>query len=288
MTTHSGYRNANTQVSLLDLLSFFLTGWKVIIFCVVLFGVLALVLSALLPEKFEASVSIGPAKAYQGPDHDTELDSPQALAMRMKEPSYYSRSTVEECTSEAGASGYQKLASALDPQVLSRSPFVSVSYRASSPEQAKRCLNAVVVDVVAQQQTMLQPIVEQMNKRLSGMRGELASLKLDSVTAGAEADTKVAHSVEMATASTLINAFKLMIATTTAHELQKRISQLEFGLQPPNTQSAQVIAPVYSSGIAVFPRTKLFFALGLALGLMVGLAYLLLRHAIANLRASRF
>ena len=137
------------EISLMDIYDFIKDGFKTLIGSSVLGVAVGVVVSFVLPEKFQASGLIESAQVA-----GTPVDSLEMLAEKMRTPTYYSAETFKVCGLTDDLNPAERLAKELNPNVARQSSFVAVSYEAESPETARRCLEAVIKDVQRNQEPL--------------------------------------------------------------------------------------------------------------------------------------
>lgn len=166
------------EFSLFDVYDFFREGWKTITGFSVIGVLIGVIVSFVLPEKFQASALIDPASIASRPSPNApftrqRVEQPAVLAEKMKQPTYYSDKTLKACVSQIEADPAQALVSRLKPNVPRNSAYVSVNFLASSPIIALECLESVLNDVVVNQALLSEPLINNLQVELSSAEQEL-------------------------------------------------------------------------------------------------------------------
>lgn len=166
------------EISVVDVYYFFKNGWKVLLIFSVTGLFVGLSAAFLLPVKYQASAlievaSVAKKNIESGTVVATSVEPVSVLAEKMKSPTYYSVATLEACGFSALPNPPRLLVDALKPMVARASPFVAVQFRASSPEEATRCLEHVLRDVVNQQGQIATPLVNNIEVMLTNASLEL-------------------------------------------------------------------------------------------------------------------
>ena len=130
------------EISLYDIYDFLRDGWKTLFGMSVVGVALGVVVSLVMPEKFQASGALESTKVA-----GTPVEGIRALAEKMRSPTYYSAQTIEACELQDELNPASSLAKALNPNVGRNSTFLSISFEAASPAIARDCLTAVIEDV---------------------------------------------------------------------------------------------------------------------------------------------
>ena len=169
------------EFTLFDIYDFFREGWKMIVGFSVIGLLIGVVMSFVLPEKFQASVLIEPASVAlranaNAPMTRQSVELPAVLAEKMKQPTYYSEKTLKACTNNPEPISPQTLVSGLKPNVARNSVYVSVSYIAPSSKIASACLESVLNDVVVNQARLSEPLINNLQVELSNAEQELKAV----------------------------------------------------------------------------------------------------------------
>lgn len=133
---------SDDEISLMDIYEFIRDGWWTLIGMSVLGAVVGVIVSFVLPVKYEASGSIEPAQVAGEPVEEVEQ-----LAEKMRSPTYYDNQTLQVCQMLDKLNPAADLARDLSPSVGRNSAFVAVKFQSESPDSAKQCLAAVIEDV---------------------------------------------------------------------------------------------------------------------------------------------
>lgn len=160
------------EISLLDIYDFLREGFKTLVGMSLLGVVAGVVVSFVLPEKFQASGSIESAQVAGKP-----VDTLQELAEKMRSPTYYSAATIQACDLTENSNPADALAKELSPTVGRQSSFVVLSYEAESPAAARQCLEAVIKDVQRNQEPLARASRQRVQDQI-----RLATQQLDRAT----------------------------------------------------------------------------------------------------------
>lgn len=170
------------ELSLLDVYTFIQDGWKTIAG----FSALGLAAGAItafaLPEKFQASALIEPATVAVKSGESVTAKSVEPVAVlteKMRSPTYYSDTTIQNCGLSKDANPPKKLVDMLKPNVARNSQYISVNYKAPSPAAAVTCLESVLKDVVNNQAQIAKPLINNMEVVLGNAEQELAASKTE-------------------------------------------------------------------------------------------------------------
>lgn len=162
----------NDEISLADLVAFFLDNGFLIASCVAIGTFLAGGMVFLLPQKFESSAAISGARVA-----GVEIEPPSMLLEKMKSPAFYGESTLMACGLAEQTDQFSALAKALKPSVAKQSQFVSVSYRSKSRADSARCLTAVLENVRERQAEKFDAALGSAKSKLEASKAALIRLE---------------------------------------------------------------------------------------------------------------
>jgi LPS O-antigen subunit length determinant protein (WzzB/FepE family) len=269
--------DADDAMSLADVLQFLAEAWKTIAGTAVLSTGLGLAVAFVLPEKFEASALVEPAKVM-----GKYIETSNVLAEKMRSPTYYSTATLDTCAYSGKRGARQAFVRDLRPQVGRQSAFVSISMKAASPELARQCLTAVMEDVKRDQSEQM---VQQIAVAKDRLKREEEKLVLAERVMNSISDRTVDQARKSAgTAGSEVAGSTLVFVATQAKQaeitsLKNAVDQLAMELAEPQTRQASLATPIFSPDEKVEPK-RLLILVGACLGgLMLGLLVALGRKA---------
>ncbi len=168
--TEETMEHGEDEISLLDIIQFFIDNKLSIAISTFACGALGLGYGLIAPPKYEASMSIQMAMVA-----NTPVEAPAVLLEKMKLPTYFSVVTLKACDLMEAANPGSDLSKQLKPLVNKNAPFITTSFRASSTDEAKTCLQAVLADIRSQQKILTEPIIEQKQSHLSNLKERLST-----------------------------------------------------------------------------------------------------------------
>ena len=264
--------DSEDEISLLDIIQFFNDNKVFIGAATALSGLVGLILGFWLPPQYEATMNIQMAMVANSP-----VETPSLVVEKMKLPLYFSASTWDVCDTDQEMTPSRTLAKKLNPILNKNAPFIGLSYRAESPDAAKKCLQAVLDDVRNKQQIIADPIIKQKQTYLLTLKDKLAA-------AEAVAKFFTSQKQDMQFKDDRFSANALILATRLSKEnevkdLRNQIVDLEISLTPPQTQETFLAAPLFASPHKVAPSKSLILAIALMAGFMLGIFGVLVRKA---------
>ncbi|MCE2690707.1 MAG: Wzz/FepE/Etk N-terminal domain-containing protein [Betaproteobacteria bacterium] len=269
--------DADDAISLADVLQFLSEAWKTVAGTAVLSTLLGLGVAFVLPEKFEASALVEPAKVLGG-----YIETSNVLAEKMRSPSYYSTATLDTCAYSGKRNARREFVKDLKPQVGRQSAFVSIGMKAASPELARQCLAAVLEDVKREQADQM---VQRIAVAKARLKREEERLALAERVMNSISDRTVEQARKSAGASgSEVAGSTLVFVATQAKQaeitgIKNGVDQLAMELAEPQTRQASLATPIFSPDEKVEPK-RLLILVGACLGgLMLGLLVALGRKA---------
>jgi len=260
------------DISLLDIIRFFIDNQRLIAMSTVACGVFGLAYGFLAPAQFEATMNVQMAMV-----NNTPIEAPNLVVEKMKLPLYFSPNTWAVCDTEQEMTPSRTLAKKLNPILNKNAPFIGLNYRADSPDEAKACLQAVLEDIRSKQKLLAEPVIKQKQTYLATLKDKLAA---------AEEVTKYLSSQNQSLQfkDEKFSAHALLLATrlnkdNEIKDLRNQIVDLEISLKPPQTQETYLAAPLYASAQRVAPNRSLILVLTLMAGFLLGIAGALTRKA---------
>ncbi len=275
---HDSTTPPDDEISLYDMYLFIKDGWQTVVRTGVLGGVIGLATAFIVPVKYEAYAALAPAKILGG-----DVESITVLAEKLRLPRYYSPNTLEVCAVADLAGAPEVLIKNLKPAIGKNSFFVGLNYRASSPEQATACLNAVLKDINVQQNEIAKPQIFQARERIRSDEQKLKLAEAFIQEASAKALSFRFNDPQFSASSLL--TFTLQTKQNEAVELNNSIRNTKMALEEPQTRPARYAAPIYAPPEKVSPSRLLILILSIISGGFLGLLWLLAKRVRKNIRA---
>jgi hypothetical protein len=264
--TEEAMEHSEDEISLLDIIQFFIDNKLHIAISTFACGALGLAYGLITPPKYEASMSFQMAMVASNP-----VESPAVLLEKMKLPTYFSVGTLNACNMTDSTNPGADLSKELKPLVNKNAPFITTSFRAPSTDEAKTCLQAVLADVRSQQKILAEPIIKQKQSHLSNLKERLS-------TAEQVAKYLSSQKQDFQFKDDKFSANALILATrltkdTEIKDLRNQIVDLEISL-----------TPMFSSPHKVAPSRSLILAIALMAGFMLGVFGVLGRKAWVSIK----
>ena len=167
-----------------DVYDFIRLGWKTIVGCALLGLMIGLAIAFYLPEKFRATAVIEtarvahvnkPGSRVDGSFTLEPLEMGPELAQKMRQPTFYSASTIKVCGLDSFAKPGDRLVGSLRLDTQANSKNVSIQYLASSSSNAKACLEGVLQDVILSQKPVLEHHSKHLQNQIADIEKDLQS-----------------------------------------------------------------------------------------------------------------
>lgn len=264
---------SSEEINLNNVFLFLKEGRKVICTAIIL-GLLGSVIYLLFVKPtFTATANIQMATVS-----GKAIEEPDALAEKIKIPSYFSPEAIAECKSETGNWSPESFSKEIKVVLYRKAPILGLSFGAREPAAAQACVNAIYKNVQSNQQALIQPIIDVKTAQVTRLRKKVEEIEKATKEFGKNYSERKDY-----------GATDLWFAITTANDkdiqaLLTQINDLELALAPPQTMSTHLVTPSYVLDARPARRILLALTLGLSAGLFLGIALLLLENLSRRLR----
>lgn len=256
------------EVSLYDVFCFFRMNWPLILSAGFVGLLCATIFLVAVPAQYESTALVEMGKTggigelgtvIAGPrmvieDPRAVIEDPSLLIERLRIPSTYSKDVIRECglpdSPQSSASLARLVQTTPNKRIVTA---VEISIRRSTPELANQCLASILEMIKQHQAEILQPHLEATSKELSQLQIELRS-NLNFLNSLKTTDHQSAAYFSMRDQ----NMFLLQIINSLKHAINQ-------------DHQPKLVAPIYVSSDAIFPKKPLTLILGSIYGLILGL-----------------
>lgn len=261
-------RMAEDEMSLNDIIDFFLGAWKIMLIS----GILGIAGSAafllITPKQYEATALIQMAQTNTGGSispFGVNVEDPNVLLARMKSPGSYSAENFKICGLEGSKSPAESLSNAVNFSVLKGvNTYIELSIRMESKEQAVSCVNSIFERIRDSQNQILKPYIEEAKIFLAKYQARLVDLrKIIAVATASKSGPEIAH----------LDEVKLLTDETI---------RLDAFIAAVDARQSKIISPIYASETPVYPKKRQSFVFGLLGGLFFGLALAVAKKTIMS------
>lgn len=267
-------------ISLLDIYRFFISGWRCI-GGVSAIGLIAGVAYAFIaPAKYQAEILLQGALVAGQP-----VEAPTVLIEKLKQPTYYSNSSLAQCTLTETPNAKSSLAKNLKPVLNKSASFITMTYTADSAQTAKECLESVLADIANNQQKLAAPLIKIREDQLASTKTKLVlAEKVMEQFGGRKLSFDVPD--QKFSSSTLWYSI-ILSKQNEITDLRKSVETQTIELSPPQTQSASAITPIYAPDMRISPKRSMAIAGGLFGGVVIGVLWLLGRKSWLKLKSQQ-
>lgn len=253
----------DVEISLRDILKFVQKEWRWL-FGGALVGIfLSASYLAMVPKKYEAQGLFQGAKVL-----GVDLEGTQPLIERLKFPTFYAPEQLVACDVPIDQSPLV-LVNQIKVEVLKGTSILRLSYQARSRENAIECLASVVGRLIDFQNKKANGPLEEAKRQLELTKAQLEDaetllkiLERRSMNSLNAAETKFSQMLLVMSTS----LFKKDQVTA----LRKSVLEQAARLEPPATEAAAWLEPIYAPDKAVAPKRLPTLAGGLLGGLILG------------------
>lgn len=271
---------SDDELSLTEIIDFFTENWKKIITGSFIGGILGVAYALITPGLYQATAHIQVTKVA-----NADVENTATLVEKIKIPMYFSQNTYTECKGSNSLDPGEVLVDNLKPTLSKNASFVSISYKAKSPDDAKRCLESILIDIRENQKKIAAPIIESKKIQLDNIKKKLES---------AEQIIKIFSSKKSSFdfSDTKFSASTLLLATTLSKENEVRDlltqkSELELALAEPQTKEAHLIVPIHSPDIRFEPKRTMIVLISTIVGGLIIIGFLIMRKTFRKIKVPK-
>ncbi|MCS6765344.1 MAG: Wzz/FepE/Etk N-terminal domain-containing protein [Candidatus Protistobacter heckmanni] len=252
------------KYGIFQLANFCRESWRLIGICTLIGLVIALGLLAIAQKQYEASVQIQVAQISINKISDNETNNPFGVNVEeaavvvgwLKTPTAYSEDALRNCAVSPGGSAAEDLIPSLLFGVMKNTAnIVEIRLRRSSREIAATCAQAIFNLVKIRQAELVKPLVEEAKKTADELKKAYEENKALLVRTDK---------------SWITSAVYLCMRDEMRSQLED-IRRMENVVSSAAARPTRLLSPIYSSDRPAFPRPGICIALGISVGLMIGL-----------------
>lgn len=252
-----------SEISLKDAVHFFKRNQKTIMLGCLVGLLLAAAYVVLMPKKYEARWQMQMAKFVSNSNSFSFSEEPAALIQRLRLPSMYSLAVRQSCDLDESEDLDEYLNGILKANVVKNVPdLVEMKIVSSSSEQATKCAEALAGMIADQQRGLIE-------ERLAGRQAQLVEYRKALVE-----EQKQLEKLK----NTELGNFGYLAKLDQLSWLRSRIDGLQEEIVLSRLHPAKLTAPFYVPSKPVSPKVGISLVLGVLMGLMIGLLYVLGRE----------
>ncbi|QWD87310.1 hypothetical protein AOC06_01640 [Polynucleobacter paludilacus] len=264
-----------SEISLIDILRFLKSAYKVIL----VFGVLGIALSiaylAITPKQYEATAQIAMAQIGTANTNinplGANIEEPALLVSRMSIPTSFTPQTIAACgVDDSGNAGAILSKSIKLTPAKGVANVVELKTFGPSQEVALSCANAIFELIKTTQSQILTPYIDEAKSKLAD--DELRLAKAKDLVAKADKFGSVMSTAYLSTRDEI-------------RYLLDEITALKNVVTSNQNRTTHLVAPIYASDLPISPKKRIALAGGLFGGLFLGLLIALARQMITRIKS---
>lgn len=258
------------EVSLNDIIDFFLESWKIIIG----FGLLGLLGSlgflVVTPNQYQATAQIQMAQISANNNNNNNnnagllgvnIEEPNLLMVRLKLPTTYSATEIQACGLENQKMPTESIVAMSKFSVVKGvNSIVELKIQRESKEQAVICAQALFENIRESQNKIIKPYIEEAKVLLAKNQNRLKEAQ--------ELVTRADKSGAALSAAYLANRDEVKYLTDENIRLNTFVTAGD-------ARQTKLVSPIYASDAPIFPKKEMALIAGFLLGLFLGLLLLL-------------
>mgnify|MGYP000494012026 CR=1 FL=1 len=276
MSEKSFYQASEDEISLKDIINFFMESWKTILGI----GFLGLLGSmgflAVTPNQYEATAQIQMAQINANSNSNllgVNVEDPNLLMVRLKMPTVYSEAEIKAC----GVDGQKMSAESIVAisklsAVKGVGSIVELKIRMESRERAIICAQALFENIRESQNQIIKPYIEEAKALLMKYQARLKEAQ--------ELLIRADKSSAALSAVYLANRDEVKFLTD-------EIIRLNTFVISGDVRQTKLVAPIYASEVAVLPKKKITLIVGILIGSFLGLLFVMVSKIWNNFRMNQ-
>jgi len=269
------------EISIIDILFFIRNNYKFILLSGLIGLVLSIILIAITPRVYEASVQIQMAQISPNSNSNSNsnnmnplgvsIEESTLLIARLSSPTSFSASVIEACGKQNDANPGETLAKSIKlSAVKGLNNVVELKTYGPTSEKSYTCANAIFELIKFSQAQILAPYLEEAQTRLAADQLRLAKVQ--------DLVTKADKSGAAMSAAYLSSRDEIKY-------LLDEITALQNVTMSSQSRATRLVAPIYVSDTPITPKKRPWLSGGLLGGLLLGFLIALSRQMLVKLKS---
>jgi hypothetical protein len=271
--------DSEDEISIIDILRFFIDGWKAMLSFTVIGALLGISYVAIGTPQYKATAIIVPAFA-----NGTQVETLVDLRRKLKIPTYYSSETYRACGLEDAVTNGSALAETLVPTLKKDEALDQIEFISKSNDTNTNCLNSVLEDIRIDHADLAEPIIKASSAKLNGLKQRLFE-------ASALRDLYNDRILNMSLvnlnnfpAGILFYKSAMTEADTNVANLTNQINDLTTSFTEPHTRPTKFVKPIFTSNIQIDSKKMMKVMAAIFIGLFFSIIYLVGKKYSAKLK----
>ena len=261
--------DSEDEISIIDILRFFIDGWKAMLSFTVIGALLGIGYVATGTPQYKATAIISPALV-----NGSEIESIAALRRKLKIPTYYSSETYKACGLEDAVTNGSALVEILVPTLKKDEALDQIEFVSKSNVTNTNCLNSVLDDIRIDHAILAKPIIKSSSDKLNNLKQRL-------LEATALKDLYNDRILNMSLVN--LNNFPAGIlfyksarteAETNIANLVNQIDDLTTSFTESHTQPTKFVKPIFTSNTPIDSKRMMKVLAAIFIGLLFSIIYL--------------
>jgi hypothetical protein len=271
--------DSEDEISIIDILRFFIDGWKAMLSFTVIGALLGISYVAIGTPQYKATAIIVPAFA-----NGTQVETLVDLRRKLKIPTYYSSETYRACGLEDAVTNGSALAETLVPTLKKDEALDQIEFISKSNDTNTNCLNSVLEDIRIDHANLAEPIIKASSAKLNGLKQRLFE-------ASALRDLYNDRILNMSLvnlnnfpAGILFYKSAMTEADTNVANLTNQINDVTTSFTEPHTRPTKFVKPIFTSNIQIDSKKMMKVMAAIFIGLFFSIIYLVGKKYSAKLK----
>ncbi len=271
--------DSEDEISIIDILRFFIDGWKAMLSFTVIGALLGIGYVATGTPQYKATAIIAPA-LVSGTYVETLVD----LRRKLKIPTYYSSETYKACGLEDAATNGSALVEILVPTLKKDEALDQIEFVSKSNVTNTNCLNSVLDDIRIDHAILAKPIIKSSSDKLNNLKQRLLEARALKDLYNDRILNMSLVNLNNFLAGILFYKSARTEAETNIANLVNQIDDLTTSFTEPHTQPTKFVKPIFTSNIQIDSKRMMKVLAAIFIGLLFSIIYLVGKKYSAKLK----
>lgn len=264
------------EISIKDILDFFVASWKTILLTTLLGLLSAVAYIWVTPNSYEGVMQVQMSQLATGSNKNNvsplgiNIEDPAVLIARLKMPSIFDDENIAACSLSGKQNAAEKLVKKINAsQLKGNGSVLEIKVESPSMAEAKQCLESIFEKIRVTQKAIKEPFLEEAKQKIKDYDTRLKESK--SVIARADKSNSALSAAYLATRDEV-------------RQLTDEIMDLNDFITAGENRRAKLISPIYVSDRPVSPKKLIGLLVGLLGGTFLGILWAMGRKALVAYR----
>ena len=271
--------DSEDEISIIDILRFFIDGWKAMLSFTVIGALLGIGYVATGTPQYKTTAIIAPA-LVSGTYVETLVD----LRRKLKIPTYYSSETYKACGLEDAVTNGSALVEILVPTLKKDEALDQIEFISKSNDTNTNCLNSVLEDIRIDHANLAEPLIAASSTQLSNLKQRLNEAKALKDLYNDRIFNMSLTSLNNFPAGILFYKSAMTEAETNIATITNQINDLTTSFTEPHTRPTKFVKPIFSSNTPIDSKRMMKVLAAIFIGLLFSIIYLVGKKYSAKLK----